>query len=93
MDASNDSGTSPAAFPLLRIWLCGPFRMEWIDLATGQALSAADPTAGSKDRAAALKLDTMGLFAVHAREIQRRQVSIREKRLYRMVRHIHDPQH
>ena len=26
--------------PLVRIWLCGPFRIEWLDPATGEALPA-----------------------------------------------------
>lgn len=56
MDASNDSGNSPAAFPQLRIRLCGPFQMEWVDPTTGAALPAVDPTVGSRDRAAALSL-------------------------------------
>jgi DNA-binding SARP family transcriptional activator len=56
MDTSNDSGNPPTAFPQLRIWLCGPFQMEWIDPTTGQTLPAADPTVGSRDRAAAISL-------------------------------------
>jgi DNA-binding SARP family transcriptional activator len=56
MDASNDSGSPPTAFPQLRIWLCGSFRMEWGDPTTGAALPAIDPTIGSRDRAAALSL-------------------------------------
>jgi DNA-binding SARP family transcriptional activator/tetratricopeptide (TPR) repeat protein len=56
MDTSNDSGNPPTAFPQLRIWLCGPFQMEWVDPTTGAALPAVDPTVGSRDRAAAIAL-------------------------------------
>jgi DNA-binding SARP family transcriptional activator len=56
MVASNDSGNCPEAVPQLRIRLCGPFQMEWVDPTTGAALSAVDPTVGSRDRAAAISL-------------------------------------
>jgi DNA-binding SARP family transcriptional activator len=56
MDVSDDLGNSLTTFPLLRIWLCGPFRMEWIDPTTGQVLPATDPTTGGRDRAAAISL-------------------------------------
>jgi DNA-binding SARP family transcriptional activator len=51
-----DEHNTPGTFPLLRIRLCGTFQMEWIDPATGQTLLATDPTAGSRDRAAAILL-------------------------------------
>jgi DNA-binding SARP family transcriptional activator len=56
MDMSNDSGEPAQPFPQLRVWLCGPFRMAWIDPISGQALSHADLAIAGRDRAAALML-------------------------------------
>ena len=56
MDTSSDSREPTQILPHLRIWLCGSFRMEWVDPASGQTVPAADPTAGSRDRAAAIAL-------------------------------------
>ena len=38
MDEIQDG--TPSHMPLVRIWLCGPFRIEWLDPATGEALPA-----------------------------------------------------
>jgi DNA-binding SARP family transcriptional activator len=56
MDESNHIGKPPGSFPLLRVWLCGPFQMEWVDPATRQELSITEATEGSRDRTAALSL-------------------------------------
>src|SRR5438552_2610471 len=56
MDVSNDSENSSSAFPLRRIGLCGPFRMEWVDSATGAALPPSDASTGGRDWAAAIAL-------------------------------------
>ncbi len=50
------TGEPERSFPLLRVWLCGPFRMAWIDPATGQTVPAVDPRSGGRDRAAAISL-------------------------------------
>src|SRR6266700_3124985 len=59
MDERYTTGESPGAFPQLRIWLCGSFRMEWVDPTTGAALPVTDPTTGSRDRAAAIALPAL----------------------------------
>jgi DNA-binding SARP family transcriptional activator/tetratricopeptide (TPR) repeat protein len=56
MDASIDTGNSPAAFPQLRIWLCGPFRMVWVDPTSGAELPPSDASTGGRDWAAAIFL-------------------------------------
>jgi DNA-binding SARP family transcriptional activator len=56
MDEYATPSEPPGSFPLLRVWLCGSFRMEWIDPVTGQVLPPVDPTNGGRDRAAALSL-------------------------------------
>jgi DNA-binding SARP family transcriptional activator len=56
MVVSTDTGNSPAAFPQLRIWLCGPFRMAWIDITSGAALPPSDASTGGRDWAAAIFL-------------------------------------
>ena len=53
---NDEDDTIPPRFPSIRIWLCGPFQMEWVDPTSGATLSAADPTTSSRDRAAALSL-------------------------------------
>jgi DNA-binding SARP family transcriptional activator len=56
MDEYATPNKPQGSFPLLRVWLCGPFQMEWIDSATDTVLLAADAMEGSRDRTAALSL-------------------------------------
>jgi DNA-binding SARP family transcriptional activator/tetratricopeptide (TPR) repeat protein len=42
--------------PFVRIWLCGPLLIEWIDPATGVVRSCADGSAGGRDAVAAAAL-------------------------------------
>jgi hypothetical protein len=53
---NDHDNTASSRFPSLRVWLCGSFRMEWIDPVTGQVLPPVDPTNGGRDRAAAISL-------------------------------------
>jgi DNA-binding SARP family transcriptional activator/tetratricopeptide (TPR) repeat protein len=56
MATSNNSEESAQTFPQLRIWLCGPFRMAWIDPTSGAELPPSDSSTGGRDWAAAISL-------------------------------------
>jgi DNA-binding SARP family transcriptional activator/tetratricopeptide (TPR) repeat protein len=54
MDDHDDRASS--GFPSVRIWLCGPFYMEWVDPATGHASPLSDEDLRGKDAAQVLSL-------------------------------------
>jgi DNA-binding SARP family transcriptional activator len=56
MDGHGPRGDSEKPFPQLRIWLCGPFKMEWVDPLSGEILPPSETKTGGRDQAAALSL-------------------------------------
>jgi DNA-binding SARP family transcriptional activator len=51
-----DDQTPSLPFPSIRIWLCGPFHLEWVDPITGQASPLAEQALRERDGAQALSL-------------------------------------
>ncbi|GCE22237.1 AfsR/SARP family transcriptional regulator [Dictyobacter kobayashii] len=54
MNASID--IKPSHFPSVRVWLCGPFKIEWVDPETGHSIPLSEEDLCGKDASQALSL-------------------------------------